>query len=77
MGPIIAVLLEDTCGNLINLVQPAAGDNDIAQGRNGLLWAAWCYIAAMIAKSAATAGIKNSTIHLIRDHLRGRMSRTA
>ena len=23
MGPIIAVLFEDTCGNLINLVQPA------------------------------------------------------
>jgi predicted enzyme related to lactoylglutathione lyase len=25
MGPISAVLFEDTCGNLINLVQPAAG----------------------------------------------------
>jgi predicted enzyme related to lactoylglutathione lyase len=25
MGPIIAVLFEDTCGNLINLVQPPAG----------------------------------------------------
>jgi hypothetical protein len=25
MGPITAVLFEDTCGNLINLVQPAAG----------------------------------------------------
>jgi hypothetical protein len=24
MGPITAVLFEDTCGNLINLVQPAA-----------------------------------------------------
>ena len=24
MGPIIAVLFEDTCGNLINLVQPTA-----------------------------------------------------
>jgi hypothetical protein len=24
MGPIKAVLFEDTCGNLINLVQPAA-----------------------------------------------------
>jgi len=24
MGPVIAVLFEDTCGNLINLVQPAA-----------------------------------------------------
>jgi hypothetical protein len=24
MGPITSVLFEDTCGNLINLVQPAA-----------------------------------------------------
>ncbi|MGH9741397.1 MAG: hypothetical protein ACRD51_03505 [Candidatus Acidiferrum sp.] len=24
MGPITAVIFEDTCGNLINLVQPAA-----------------------------------------------------
>jgi catechol 2,3-dioxygenase-like lactoylglutathione lyase family enzyme len=24
LGPVIAVLFEDTCGNLINLVQPAA-----------------------------------------------------
>ena len=24
MGPITAVLFEDTCGNLVNLVQPAA-----------------------------------------------------
>jgi hypothetical protein len=24
MGPVTAVLFEDTCGNLINLVQPGA-----------------------------------------------------
>jgi catechol 2,3-dioxygenase-like lactoylglutathione lyase family enzyme len=33
MGPIVAVLFEDTCGNLINLVQPPASAPGGAEGK--------------------------------------------